>query len=181
MRNSNMKNHAFGGKAAPTGRCRGRVGCAAAALFVAASILVPNLGTGGGCGTTPIGAVAAGGGNPAALQGVWRAQFVDPTFGAGTIELILQNNGNFSQETNYALGARIYIYGTWRVLPDAAVLRLDTQGGVPTEQCSTVGCSPILYPGETHNYTLSNNNATLTTHNINCAADQCTYVYGKAI
>lgn len=159
--------------------CRvARVRSVVLALFVAASILLPNTAAGGGCGTTPIGGA---GGNPAALQGVWRAQFVDPVWGAGTIELILQNNGSFSQETNYALGARVYIYGTWRVLPDAAVLRLDTQGGVPSEQCSTVGCSPILYPGETHNYTLSNGDNTLTTHNVNCSPDQCTYVYGRAV
>lgn len=149
-------------------------------VLIGLAILVPNMGTGGGCGTTPIGAVAAGGGNPAALQGVWRAQFVDPTWGPGAIELILLNDATFSQQTNYAAGATIYVYGNWRVLPDAAVLRLDTLGGVPTEQCSTVGCTNIIYPAETHNYTLANNNNALTTHNINCDPNACTYNYTRA-
>jgi|CXWL01.1.fsa_nt_gi hypothetical protein len=149
-----------------------------ALLFVALTIIVPNMGaagSGGGCAP----GVPGIGGPPAALVGVWRAQFVDPTFGPGAIELVIKADSTFSQQTNYAAGAQVIVYGNVRVLPDQAILRLDTLGGVPTEQCSTVGCTNIIYPAETHNYSLPNANA-LTTHNINCAPDQCTYNYARA-
>jgi hypothetical protein len=144
----------------------------ASVLTLATAILLPNLAASGGC---PVG-VPGLGGPPAALLGTWRAQFVDPTFGAGQVELIIQANGTFQQQTTYAAGSLITIYGNVRVLPDQAILHLDTLGGIPDEACGPLGCTGILYPSETHNYSLPNAN-NLTTHNINCAANECTYNY----
>ncbi|MEK6643017.1 MAG: hypothetical protein AABZ08_03850 [Planctomycetota bacterium] len=144
----------------------------ASLLTLTAAIILPNLAASGGC---PVG-VPGLGGPPAALLGTWRAQFVDPTFGAGQVELIIMADGTFQQQTIYAAGALVTIFGTVRVLPDQAILRLDTQGGVPQQACGPLGCTDILYPGETHNYSLPNAN-NLTTHNINCAANACTYNY----
>lgn len=141
-------------------------------LFLTVGILLPNLGAVGGC---PAGLPGLGG-PPAALIGTWRAQFVDPTFGPGQVELIIQANGTFQQQTAYAAGALITIFGTVRVIPEQAILRLDTQGGVPQQTCGPLGCTDILYPSETHNYTLPNAN-NLTTHNINCGPTECTYNY----
>jgi hypothetical protein len=119
-----------------------------AAAFVILTVLF--LGCGGG------GNRAGGGGN---LVGVWRAAFADPNFGPGQVELILQSNGQFQQQTAYQAGSLVTIFGTFRTLP-GGILRLDIQRGEPTQFCGPLGCSPILYPaGETHSYSLPDNNA----------------------
>jgi hypothetical protein len=125
----------------------------------------------------------AGGGAPGALTGVWRSGFSDPFFGGASIELILQNNGSFQQQTLYAAGSLVTIFGTFRVFPDQALLRLDIERGEPTQSCGPLGCTPILYPaGESYGYSL-NSDGTLTLLNLNCAPGQggaCALVYGRA-
>lgn len=130
----------------------------------------------GGCG------VAAGGGLPGSLIGVWRAIFLDPTFGPGQIELILMNNGQFQQQTIYQAGAIVTIFGTFRVFPDQPLLRLDIQRGEPSQTCGPLGCTQIIYPaGESYGYTL-NADGTLTLQNINCvpgAGGVCVFNYTR--
>ncbi len=67
-----------------------------------------------------------GGGPPAALVGVWRSAFVDPTFGPGVVELVLMSNGQFQQQTQYQAGALVTIFGTFRVFPGEALRKGDT-------------------------------------------------------
>lgn len=139
----------------------------------------------GGCpGVDTAGVGMPGGGNPAALVGVWQTSFVDPVFGPASVELILQSNGAFSQQTFYAAGSLITIFGTFRVFTTEALLRLDIQGGEPSESCGPLGCTPILYPaGESHGFTL-NGDGTLTLQNLNCApgaGGACVLTYVRAV
>ncbi|MCO6435848.1 MAG: hypothetical protein J5J06_02030 [Phycisphaerae bacterium] len=128
----------------------------AAAMFAALTLSIPFT---PGCG---------GGGPPTALTGVWRANFVDPNFGSGTVDLILMSDGSFQQQTAYQAGALVTIYGTYRVFTNEALLRLDIQRGEPAEACGPLGCTPILYPaGESYGYTVVDAN-NLTLQNINC-------------
>ncbi|MBK9120227.1 MAG: hypothetical protein IPM18_11590 [Phycisphaerales bacterium] len=125
-----------------------------------------NAGDAGNSGSA--GAGGAGGGPTGALVGVWRAQFVDPLFGPGQVELVLMANGTFSQQTIYQAGSLVTIFGTFRVFPTEALLRLDIQRGEPAETCGPLGCTPILYPaGESYGFTLLNNGQ-LVLQNINC-------------
>ena len=123
----------------------------------------------GGC---PSGlSVGAGGGPPAALLGVWRASFVDPLYGPGAVELILMNNLTFQQQTVYQAGGLVTLFGTYRVFPSEALLRLDIQRGEPAQACGPLGCTDIIYPaGESHGYTLIDAN-TLILQNVNCAPE----------
>jgi len=121
-----------------------------------------------------------GGGPPTSLIGVWDAQFVDPFFGPGAVQLILQANGRFQQQTVYAAGSLVTIVGTFRVFPNEALLRLDIEDGFPDEFCA-LECTPILYPaGESHGYTLVDNN-TLVLQPVNCVpgAGVCVFNYTR--
>lgn len=130
------------------------------------------------------GCPAGGGGPPAALAGVWRASFVDPNLGPAQVELILMRDGEFLQQTAYQAGALVTIFGTYRVLPSEALLRLDIQRGEPSESCGPLGCTPIIYPlGESHAYTIPDNNTLILT-NVNCTpagAPSCTFNYARAV
>lgn len=130
-----------------------------------------NSGSAGGAG-------GAGAGGPAALfPGVWRAAFNDPNFGPGEVELILMNNGRFQQQTVYLAGSLVTVYGTYRVFPEQALLRLEIERGEPTEACGPLGCTPILYPaGESHAFTLTADGV-LVLENINCAPGACVFAY----
>lgn len=118
----------------------------------------------GGCPTLN----QSAGGPTAGLIGVWRASFVDPTFGPGQVELILMSNGRFQQQTAYQAGALVTIYGTFRVFPEQPLLRLDIERGEPTQTCGPLGCTPVLYPaGESYGYTLTADGR-LVLQNLNC-------------
>ena len=137
-------------------------------LFCAAllaALLLPGCGGGG----TP------GGG----LTGVWRAVYNDPTFGTSNIELILQGNGNFQQQTLSGTGAVITIFGKWQTLP-GSVLRLNIERGEPTQTCGPLGCTKVLYPaGETHIYALTS--TALQTNLASCSANPaCQINYVRA-
>lgn len=161
------------------------------ALFRAVSelgvvIMLLSMGSGGCVSANPVGDAAARGavgGNQAALIGVWRADFVDPTYGAGTVELILQADGSFLQQTSYQFGALVTIYGTYR-FPADNLLRLDIDRGEPAQSCGPLGCTDIIYPvGETHGYTVVDAN-TLTLTNVNCvegAGTVCTITYTRTV
>ncbi|MGE0481240.1 MAG: hypothetical protein AB7Q17_12280 [Phycisphaerae bacterium] len=151
------------------------------ALLVAVTLLALP----GGCpGVDTAGVGTPGGGNPAALVGVWRTSFVDPLFGPASVELILQSDGSFQQQTFYTAGSLITIFGTFRVFSSEALLRLDILHGEPSESCGPLGCTPILYPaGESHGFTL-NGDGTLTLQNLNCAPGEggaCVLTYGRAV
>jgi hypothetical protein len=121
----------------------------------------------------------SGGGAPGGgLSGVWRAVYNDPTTGPATVELILQSNGRFQQQTAASTGALITIYGTWQTL-SGDVLRLNIERGEPTETCGPLGCTKVLYPtGETHNF--AQNGGNLRTTLITCAANPaCTINYAR--
>ncbi len=122
----------------------------------------------------------SGGGAPGGgLTGVWRAIYNDPTTGQATVELILQNNGRFQQQTAAGTGALITIYGTWQTL-SGNVLRLNIERGEPTQTCGPLGCTNVLYPaGETHNFAQTSGN--LRTTLVSCAANPaCTINYTRA-
>lgn len=151
---------------------------------VAASLLIPLFAASlGGC---PTGLEAAslglaGGGPAGALVGTWRCSFTDPTYGPAQIELILMQNGRFQQQTAYAAGALVTIFGTFRVFQGEALLRLDIERGEPAQACGPLGCTTIIYPaGESHGYTLDGAN-TLVLTNLNCdpTAGFCTFAYGR--
>lgn len=147
-----------------------------ALITLAAALSIP-----GGC---PAAGVQGGlGGLPQALVGVWRSQFNDPIWGPGTVELILMSNGGFQQQTAYAAGSLVTIFGTFRVFPDQSLLRLDIQRGEPRQTCGPLGCTDIIYPaGESHTYSIADVN-TLVLTNINCiegTGQVCTFVYGRA-
>lgn len=129
----------------------------------------------------PVAGAPGTGGNPAALVGVWRSQFTDPTFGAGQVELILQANGEMLQQTSYASGALVTFFGTWRVLPSEAVLRLDIERGEPDEFCGPLGCTDIIIPaGETYNYSLIDaNTLQLELRVCDPTLGPCTFNYAK--
>jgi hypothetical protein len=123
-----------------------------------------------------------GGGPPAALVGVWRANFVDPNFGPATVDLILMQDGSFQQQTAYQIGSLITIFGNYRVFPNETLLRLDIERGEPSETCGPLGCTDIIYPaGESYTYTVVDaNNLQLT--NINCDPNTgavCTFNYSR--
>jgi hypothetical protein len=132
------------------------LGSAAVVSTVLAVVALSGCGGGGG-----------GGAQAGSLPGVWRAQFVDPNFGPAQVELILQSNGQFQQQTAYLVGSLVTIFGTFRTLP-GNILRLDIQRGEPAQTCGPLGCSPVLYPaGETHGFNLNRNN-TLTLQPVGC-------------
>jgi|GEM_PF-1562437 len=80
------------------------------------------------------------------LVGVWRGQ-VPAAFGLTQVELILQENGEYSSAT-LAQGVMSRHWGQWRLV--SGVLRLDIKGAEPREWCGPLGCSPIVWPeGET--------------------------------
>ena len=120
-----------------------------------------------------------GGGSPGGLPGVWRAVYNDPTFGTSQVELILQGNGNFQQQTLSGTGAVITIFGNWQTLP-GSVLRLNIERGEPTQTCGPLGCTKVLYPaGETHIYAVTG--ATLQTTLASCSANPaCQINYARA-
>jgi hypothetical protein len=133
-----------------------------------------------GTGTTAlVGCGGGGGASGGELGGVWRAVYNDPTTGTAQIELILQDNGNFQQQTLAGTGALITIFGNWQILPNN-VLRLNIERGEPTQTCGPLGCTKVLYPaGETHNYAQSG--ANLRTTLISCASNPaCTINYTRA-
>lgn len=144
-------------------------------IFLAGAVLGGLLATMAGCGA---------GGPSGALVGVWRAQFVDPTFGAGTVDLILMQDGTFQQQTAYQAGSLVTIYGTYRVFEAEGLLRLDIERGEPAEACGPLGCTDIIYPaGESYGYSLVDAN-TLVLRNINCVEGTgavCTFNYGRTV
>jgi hypothetical protein len=136
----------------------------------------------GGC-APQAGVPLAGGGPPAALIGVWRAPFTDPQFGPAQVELILQQDGSFLQQTAYQSGALVTLFGTYRVFTAETLLRLDIERGEPAQACGPLGCTDILYPaGESYAYTLVNNDAlqlTLINCDPNNPASVCTFNYAR--
>jgi hypothetical protein len=127
-----------------------------------------------GCGT---------GGPPLALPGVWRGQFNDPTFGSAAVELILMTDGSFLQQTAYQGGALVTIYGTYQVMPEIGRLRLNVQRGEPAQACGPLGCTNIIYPSESHSYSLTSA-TTLTLQNVNCTPSPvtvCVINYTKVV
>lgn len=135
----------------------------------------------GGCPLTGT-EVGAGGGAPQLLTGVWRADFIDPTFGPGTVELILMANGQFQQQTAYAAGSLVTLFGSYRVFTNEALLRLDIARGEPAQACGPLGCTNIIYPaGESYGYTLTGPGA-LTLQNLNCVpgtSGVCVFNYAR--
>ncbi|MGC4045902.1 MAG: hypothetical protein QM758_19090 [Armatimonas sp.] len=118
-----------------------------------------------------------GGGTPNTFPGVWRSQFVNSTFGPGLVELAIQSNGSFSQQTTYARGSLVTIFGTWRVVGN--VFRLDVQRGEPRQFCGPLGCTDILYPSESHIYTFNGPNA-MHLSNAACSGNpDCEFTYGR--
>ena len=124
---------------------------------------------------------ACGGGGPAPAQtataltansflGVWCARFIDPTFGAGTSELILKQDGiTFQEQYVYRAGSVILISGGFRSFQDprgTPALRLDTAGGFPNVDQAG---SPIHYPAETYCVNIRDNNHV----DLTVAAVQC--------
>jgi len=126
---------------------------------------------------TPMFGCSGGGAPGGAIAGVWRATYNDPTTGTASVELILQNNGRFQQQTAPGTGGLINLYGTWQTTGDT--LRLNIERGEPKQTCGPLGCTDIIYPtGEFLNFGLTGNS--LRTTLISCAANPvCTINYTK--
>lgn len=131
-----------------------------------------------------IGAAGCGGGGPAgALVGVWNASFNDPTFGPGTVQLVLMANGTFQEQYAYQAGSLITVFGTFRVFENEGLLRLDITRGEPSQTCGPLGCTQIIYPaGESYGYTLLDAN-TLLLQIANCDPNvsPCSYMHLRQV
>ena len=67
-----------------------------------------------------------------ALLGVWHAtSWVDLTGAPGRVELIIQPNGNYSRPAQSQSGLQLYIAGTWQVLENYSMLRLNIHNYEP--------------------------------------------------
>ena len=119
-----------------------------------------------------------GGNGP--FVGVWNATYTDPTFGRVVSQLFLKGDGGFQkQDRGLDTGALTTIYGTFRVVAQNSLLRLDITRGEPTETCGPLGCNPIRYPaGESYSYRFLDDN-TLLLHFFYCAPEQCNYTYRR--
>ena len=96
-------------------------------LGVVALVTLAACGGGGAAGGGDGGGGAAG--DP---SGVWTAQMFSPTYGPYRVDLVLQSNGQFSHQWSYVAGAVVSNTGTWRTLPEQAILRLDALQAVPS-------------------------------------------------
>jgi hypothetical protein len=100
------------------------------------------------------------------VVGGWRATYTDG-FGPARVELVIQPNGVFSQQT--AQGTALVTFkGTIRLFNNPNILRLDIADWEPKEICGPLGCRPNgPYTGETDCYSMPNEN-TLITHPAGC-------------
>ena len=135
-------------------------------------LVMAGLLAGQNCAPPAGGGGGGGGGN---LIGVWDARFIDPTWGGVNVQLILQQDGSYSQQTIYDAGSQVYIYGGFQALQGN--LHLQPYGGVPSDYLGT----PISYPSETHFFSFQDAN-TLVLTNTNCPPGAnlvCVVVYQR--
>jgi hypothetical protein len=116
-----------------------------------------------------------------ALVGIWRStSWVDLTGAPGRVELVIQPNGNYSRLAQSQSGFQLYIAGTWQVLENYTMLRLNIHNYEPRQWCGPLGCNPIYLPaGETLSFELKQN--FLRTQTVPCQPGLCeTIVYQRA-
>jgi hypothetical protein len=127
------------------------------------------------CGTP---STSAGNGSP--LVGIWRAQFADIQGNPATVELVLQPNGRYSQQTATGFSL-LTIVGTYQFFVDQGILRLNIQQYEPREWCGPLGCSPILLPaGETLQFEMRDRDSLLT-RTTGCAPGTCAELFYRRV
>jgi hypothetical protein len=96
---------------------------------------------------------ADNGGAPTGLDrshwvGIWHAEVPDG-FGVSQVEMILQANGKFSEQTtNASANYQLTVTGEWDIFTftDRPMLRFTVTNWEPKEWCGPLGCSAVNIP-----------------------------------